>query len=222
MFIKIASIIYNSINYYLLKLRFTVIYYSYIDYQLLQHLSELIYKQDMLLTLTEATQIYEMAKGATKLEGDFAEVGVYKGGSALIISKVKGDKTLHLFDTFTGLPKVSKIDTLFQKGQYAADLSSIKRKFSHFKNVKFYPGFFPQTAKKLNRTFAFVHLDVDIYSSTKDSLAWFYPRMTKGGILISHDYPVSLGVKKAFDEFFKDKPEAVIKTAGTQGFIIKS
>lgn len=219
---EVMKIIYRFINYYLSKLRFALNYCFYIDYKLLQYISELIYKQNMLLSLTEAIQLYEMARSSTKIEGDFAEVGVYKGGSALLISAIKKDKTFHLFDTFAGLPELSKIDTLFEKGQYAADLETTKRKFNKIKNVKFYPGIFPQTAKGLKSKFAFVHLDVDLYSSTRDSLAWFYPRMTKGGILISHDYSLAEGVKRAFDEFFKDKQEVVIKTAGTQGFIIKS
>ena len=52
--------------------------------------------------------------------------------------------------------------------------------------------------------FSFVHLDVDLYQSTKDGLAWFYPRLNRGGILISHDYSNADGVRKAFDEFFAE------------------
>ena len=33
-----------------------------------------------------------------------AEVGVYQGVSAKLICEAKGDKELHLFDTFEGLP----------------------------------------------------------------------------------------------------------------------
>ena len=46
-----------------------------------------------------------------------------------------------------------------------------------------------------------MHLDVDIYDSTSKALAFFYPRMTRGALLISHDYMWAEGVKRAFDEF---------------------
>ena len=39
-------------------------------------------------------------KATRKLSGDIAEVGVYRGGSAMIICEAKGNKKLHLFDTF--------------------------------------------------------------------------------------------------------------------------
>ena len=45
--------------------------------------------------------------------------------------------------------------------------------------------------------------------------------MSKGGIILSHDYVTSLGVKKAFDEFFKDKIEPVIIMNGNQCLIVK-
>ena len=66
-----------------------------------------------------------------------------------------------------------------------------------------------------------VHLDVDLYKSTLDCLKFFYPRVNKGGIIISHDYPSVNGVKKAFDEFFKDKPEPIIRVSYNQCLIVK-
>ena len=67
-----------------------------------------------------------------------------------------------------------------------------------------------------------LHLDVDIYDSTLNSLKFFYPRMSRGGCIISHDYPSSEGVKKAFDEFFEDKPEIIIEPfAINQCLIVK-
>ncbi len=57
-----------------------------------------------------------------------------------------------------------------------------------------------------------MHLDADIYEATLDGLKFFYPRMPKGGIILIHDYNALhlVGIKKAIDEFFKDKPERII------------
>jgi hypothetical protein len=45
--------------------------------------------------------------------------------------------------------------------------------------------------------------------------------MNPGGIIISHDYLTAPGVQKAFCEYFADKPEPVIETAGSQCFVVK-
>ena len=55
----------------------------------------------MLLSELEAYQIYTAVTKTAKLEGDIAEVGVYKGGSAKLICEIT-NKPVHLFDTFEG------------------------------------------------------------------------------------------------------------------------
>ncbi len=71
------------------------------------------------------------------------------------------------------------------------------------------------------QTYCFVHFDVDLYEGTRGCLEYFYPRMQRGGIMISHDYSVLAGVEKAFQEFFEDKPEEIIDQPTTQCMIIK-
>lgn len=170
----------------------------------------------------EAYQIIMAVKRTEKIEGDIAEVGVYKGGSAKLICEVKGYRALHLFDTFEGLPDVGEIDVLFHKGQFEASLEEIKNHLKKYSNVYFYKGFFPATADPVkNKKFSFIHLDVDIYSSTLDCLNFFYPKMSRGGVIVSHDYIYAAGVKKAFDDFFKDKLEPIIELSGSQCLIVK-
>jgi hypothetical protein len=72
-----------------------------------------------------------------------------------------------------------------------------------------------------DRQFSLVNFDVDTYESTKKCLEFFYPRMNPGGVILSHDYITAPGVQKAFDEFFVDKPEPVVETAGSQCIVIK-
>ena len=75
---------------------------------------------------------------------------------------------------------------------------------------------------KKNR-FSFIHLDVDLYEPTRDSIEFFYPRINKGGILVCDDYmqTVCPGATKAIDEFLADKPEKMIALSGGGGFFIK-
>jgi O-methyltransferase len=154
-------------------------------------------------------------------------VGVYRGGSAKLIASLKGNKRLHLFDTFAGMPSVCADVDKHQAGDFAdTSLEAVQRYLSAFSGLIFYKGLFPDSAQSLAATatrFSLVHLDVDIYESTKAGLAFFYPRVVRGGLILSHDYR-SLqcpGVKRAYDEFFADKPEPVIELWKTQCLMIK-
>lgn len=194
----------------------------------LEFVRDLFRDNPISMSLAEAYQIY-MTVGATgKIVGDIAEVGVYKGGTAKVICTAKGDKTLHLFDTFgEGLPEPDEHDDeQWYKGAFKladSEFDAIKRRLSGESNVLFYQGMFPDTSGPVkNKQFSFVHLDVDIYRSTLDCLDFFYPRMSKGGVIISHDYHGAAGVKKAFQEFFENKPEAVILLSTSQCIVIKS
>jgi O-methyltransferase len=177
----------------------------------------------------EAYMIYSLANARSNFKGDMAEVGVFQGGSAKIICEAKKSSKLHLFDSFEGLPEVSEIDKTriesikFHEKQFSnTELSKVKNYLSDYSNVFFYQGFFPKTAKPVeNNIFSFVHLDVDLYDSTIRCLEFFYPRLEKGGIIVSHDYSSVIGVKKAFNDYFKDKDVSIINLLESQCMIIK-
>ena len=178
----------------------------------------------MLLWEPEAYQIYALVRSLEKIPGDIVEVGTYRGGSAKLIAEAEPNKEIHLFDTFTGLPEVSKdLDaSRFSTGQYATPLANVEAYLKAYPHVHLYPGFFPETAGPIkDKKYSFVHLDVDIYQSTKDSLAFVYERVSPGGAILSHDYSTAEGVRKAFTEFFADKPEAVIELMSSQCLVIK-
>jgi hypothetical protein len=182
-------------------------------------------ESEVLLSYDEAYQVFMATKAVAKIEGDMAEVGVYKGGSAKLICEAKGDKPLHLFDTFEGLPEICKMDDpkVVKKGDYPASLEEVKEHLKQYPGVYFYKGLFPATAKPVeNKRFSFVNLDVDLYESTLAGLNFFYPRMNAGGVIMSHDYIFVPGVKRAFDDFFKDKPEPIIELSGSQCLVVKT
>lgn len=172
---------------------------------------------------TEMFQLYQCASLAKRLPGDFAEVGVYLGRSAKLLCEVKGDKRLHLFDTFEGLPKPEAVDdAALHHQQYAGRFDVVSAYLGSYTHVAFHRGEFPATAAPVADTsFAFVHLDVDLYRSTLAGLEFFYPRMVEGGMIVSHDYSTLAGVKRAVDEFFSDKTEPVIELSTSQCLIVK-
>jgi hypothetical protein len=174
------------------------------------------------MTVPEAYTVRCAVLATAKVEGDIAEVGVFRGGSARVICEAKGDRALHLFDTFEGLPEPGSNDSAFRKGQYQCSLESVQSFLLGFPNLYFYKGYFPGTGGPIkDRSFSFVHLDVDLYKSTLEALQFFYPRMNLGALLISHDYVEFPGVRQAFEEFFDSKPETVIELIGNQCLVCK-
>ena len=173
--------------------------------------------------------LMSLARYATHLRGDFAECGVFKGGTALLLCRVLKDtrKTLYLFDSFKGLPKVDEEkDTYFREGQYANEsVESVQHLLHDFQNiVDIRPGWIPDTFSGLeNNHYAFVHLDVDLYQSTLDCCRHFYPRLVPGGVLLFDEYgfPAARGEKEAVDEFFANTPEAPMVLPTGQALVIK-
>ena len=172
----------------------------------------------------EGYTLYSSVKAVKNLSGSIAEVGVYQGSSAKLIAENKNDKNFYLFDTFEGLPKTTQNDEVKSGWLSNTSLDSVKQYLSNYENLFFYKGYFPQTARNLtSEKFCLVHLDTDLYQSTLDSLEFFWPKMVKGGRIISHDYNAGNigGVKQAFKEFFKESPEMLIEIADTQVLVVK-
>ncbi|MBX4211228.1 MAG: TylF/MycF family methyltransferase [Candidatus Yanofskybacteria bacterium] len=178
----------------------------------------------ILMSMHGLYELFTIVRHLHKIPGDMAEVGVFQGGSARVIMEADPSKHIHLFDTFQGLPELTVYDqeSAFHEGQYSVGLEEVKNNLKNHKNFTLYPGLFPKTANPVkDHKFSFVNLDVDLFQGTFDALEFFYPRLSRGGGILVHDYAKPGGVKKAVDDFFKDKPEAIFELTGIQGFIVK-
>ena len=176
----------------------------------------------------EALFLYTLARKLRKIDGCYAEGGVFKGFGARFICETKGDKELHLFDTFAGFPQeIGEFDTTLGEGVFLGraipKLETVKSLLSSYPNVFFHKGIFSDTCKEVSdKRFALVHLDFDMYKPTKHAIEFFYPRMNPGGVMIFHDYRFFAGVKKAVNEFFEDKKEVVFCWNENQGIAFKT
>ena len=176
-----------------------------------------------LLTSNEAFLVYSLARAQAKKDAALAEVGTYQGGSARMICEAKGDRPLHVFDTFEGLPPATSQDgKVHRESQYACSLESVKSYLSSYKNVSFYKGIFPDSSGPIEKSALHSrNFDVDLYEGTLACLKFFYPRMLPGGVMLSHDYSILSGVREAFAEFLQDKPEPLIELPTTQCMVVK-
>ena len=182
-------------------------------------------KERTVVTQPRCFMLYQLAKHANNITGEIAEVGVYKGGTGKLISKTCPKKTVHLFDTFSGMPTVSEDIDILKTGDFSdTSLESVQDFLKNCNNIAYHPGFFPETADAIkDRSFCLVYIDVDIYQSVKDCLKFFYNRVVPGGVIVFDDYEhkSTPGVKKAINEFLMNKKETPIITARHQCMILK-
>jgi O-methyltransferase len=186
------------------------------------------------LTLVSADRLWvlhSLARQVMSRPGDFVECGVYKGGTALLFAKTMADhggpagKTLHLFDTFEGMPEVNAEKDTHRKGDFSdTNLEAVRGRLAPFPRVAFHPGTVPGTFRDLPAMqVCFAHVDVDIYDSVFSCCEYLYPRLTAGGIMIFDDYGFSScpGARAAVDQWFADKAEVPLVLATGQAVVCK-
>ena len=180
-------------------------------------------ERESLLSGNEAFMIYSLARTQRAVGGVMAEVGVFQGCSAKLISLGGQPDELHLFDTFDGLPEPDGAERRsMRRGHYAASLEAVRSYLSDQPNLVFHKGLFTgENVSCADRRFSLVHLDVDLKDGTLACLRFFYPRMLPGGVIVSHDYSYLGGVREAFDEFLADKPERAVELPTSQAMLIK-
>lgn len=168
--------------------------------------------------------LFELAESTYKLYGDWIEMGVYKGGTAMMFNEILSfDKKLYLFDSFEGLPKPDLEKDKHKEGDFNdTSFEEVKKRIGDGPIIK--KGWIPDTFKGLeDLRFSFCHIDTDLYQSVLDCCEFVYPRTYSGGYIVSDDYnfPSCPGAKLAFQEFFKDKKEEIIELPTNQAYIKK-
>ena len=150
-----------------------------------------------------------------QLEGHAAELGVYRGGVSYLIANTLTSKHLHMFDTWEGLPSTADYTNEYHRPGEFGDIGNwgALDDLRTYRRVHFHEGIFPGSIPPIldMAKFCFVHLDADLYDSTKAGLEFFYPKMVKGGIIVCDDYlwPHCPQIRKALWEFLADKPEQI-------------
>ncbi len=147
-----------------------------------------------------------------EIEGDMAEVGVYKGDFCKYFNLYFPQRKLYLFDTFDGFD--AKKDNVRLEDLNAFKDTSVDivlNKMVNPKNCLVYKGYFPDSARDVDTKFALVSLDCDLYEPIYAGLEFFYPKLSKGGYIFVHDFGSYhyTGVKKAVLDYCK-KSGAVI------------
>jgi O-methyltransferase len=169
------------------------------------------------------------------LDGDVAECGVWRGGSAKLLRDVILDraasKRLYLFDSFEGMAAVDRDRDRHNVGDFQdTSLDHVRRFVTGCAGedpqsvAVFRKGWIPDTFAGLeDLKLCFAHIDLDLYQSITDALSFIYPRLTSRGVIIFDDYGFAScpGARKAVDEFLADKPEKPFALSTGQALVIK-
>ena len=170
----------------------------------------------------------------------FVECGCWKGHSAFgistILKKNNFNKNFYIFDSFEGglsdknkndinskRYTQSKEDILKQKKYFESSLTEVNNLLDEFNFVKIHKGWIPKVFNKIEKIkISFIHIDLDLYKPTYDTISYFFDNLESGGIIVCDDYNCSdfPGAKLAIDEFLKNQKYQILYETPLGGCII--
>ena len=179
---------------------------------------------------SETEKIITLAREQVSCEGDFVELGCYKGDTSLLLAEVLNDlqsvacgkpvenfvkKRLWIYDSFEGLPEKNKVDESslgedFKKGELEVTKREVKERFLRaglpvpiIKKAWFNE----LVSEDLPKKIALAFLDGDFYESIEVSLRLIEDKIAKNGVIIVHDYRNAAlpGVAKAVDKWIRGR-----------------
>lgn len=163
----------------------------------------------------QATYDLTRACLANGIAGDFVECGVFDGAQVAAMAKAVMEsgqrRTIHLFDSFDGIPQAGPRDLEFLFAGHKAGLSrsTVPQVEAHMREwgvdeslLHYHMGWFADSvpAAEIGHI-ALLRLDGDLYESTKVCLEHLYPKLSPGGWLIIDDFALS-GCRDAVLEYF--------------------
>lgn len=137
---------------------------------------------------------------SSQIDGDIVEFGCYEGTTSLfmqrVITSTNTSKTLHVYDSFTGLPKkstedMSPIGEQFKQGELRANKKNLIKHFQHagLPMPTIHKCWFNELNNDdLPKQIAFAFLDGDFYNSILDSLRVIEDRLSPGAVIVIDDY----------------------------------
>lgn len=186
-------------------------------------------------TLVDQYRCYELwhlAQQATKISGDFIEIGVWKGGTGALVAKQiqqLGNQKIYLCDNFHGCVKSTNNDSTYRGGEHAdcsqEEVQNLLNKLD-INNATILSGIFPEETSYLippDTKFSFCHIDVDMYQSAKDITDYIWNKMSIGDMIIHDDYGIPLvdGITICVNEQMQKSDRIIIHNINGHAVIVK-
>jgi predicted O-methyltransferase YrrM len=153
-------------------------------------------------------EIIDFALKSTAIEGHYLEFGVFTGGTTRFIASRVGGRIIHGFDSFEGLPESW---AGFNLARRAFDVKGRLPRVPA--NVRLHRGWFDQSLPawlaENPGPVAFIHVDCDLYSSTKTIFTLLAERIVPGTVILFDEYfnypNWERHEYRAFQEFVRDR-----------------
>ncbi len=161
------------------------------------------------------------------VRGAFLEMGVCTGKTINFIAALNPDQRIWGFDSFEGLPEEwTRTDLTFPRGSFRVNVEGWMPPVLH--NVSLVKGMFGETLPQFkvqvlkSDPIAFLHVDCDIYSSTKEVFEQLADNIMSGTVIVFdefHNYPEAEQHEfRAFQEFLDATGKTPVYLAYNQYF----
>jgi O-methyltransferase len=180
--------------------------------------------------------------------GDFLEMGIALGGSAILLANQMGHgRRFHGYDVFQMIPPPSDADppavheryrTIVEGRSegiggdtyygYLDDLyERVVASFERFgrpvdgERVQLHGGLFDETLRP-TASVALAHVDCDWYEPVKLCIDRVWPHVSPGGLMLFDDYTEYGGCTRAVDEFAGAQADAELRTREPSAVVVKT
>jgi O-methyltransferase len=171
------------------------------------------------------------AQQASRVAGDFVELGVYKGHTTKFVCDYLDfagwDRRWWLYDTFEGVPPDQQDPgrnvTAADYGE-AFSFEEVRDRFASYPNVVVTRGRVPEVlAQGCPERIAFLHIDLNNAAAEVAALDALYDRISPGGVVVFDDFcwTTSQAQYKAETAWFAARGLAVFALPTGQGLFVK-
>jgi O-methyltransferase len=191
-------------------------------------------QRNALVDIYRCWELWTLVGQTAKRDGGILEVGVWRGGTGALIAKraqaAGSNDPVYLCDTFEGVVKAGLHDADYKGGEHSDTSQHIVEKLLRtldITNVHILKGVFPDETAHLiepGARFKLCHIDVDVYQSAKDVMAWIWDRMVPGGIVVYDDYGFIKceGITRYVNEQVAESDRLVLHNLNGHAIVVKT
>lgn len=138
------------------------------------------------------------AQQALAVEGDFVELGVFRGHTSLFVAEyldfAAQSRTWRLYDTFDGIPDdqldpgwAERNERAYRGGTFSFD--EVRERFAHIPNIRVIQGRVPEVLHEDGpERIAFLHVDLNNATAEIAALDLLFDRISPSGVVVFDDY----------------------------------
>ncbi|KAA1259652.1 Macrocin O-methyltransferase [Rubripirellula obstinata] len=169
----------------------------------------------------------QLARLSMGIEGDLVEFGTFRGATAYCMLNATKEKSIYLYDTFSGIPEHGVTDHERAVGLLGSfqDTSAdfVRENLSTFADrIHIREGLIPDTLNQPGPTnIAMMHVDLNLVKPTLQAIQWAFPRWASGGICLLDDYLWDgyEDQRAGVERFFAEQQRSIIALPTGQGIV---